>query len=828
MRKYTLLLLLTTLLLTWPAFAAEPVRVGLYDNAPLSFLDDNDRPAGLTVDLLDEVAHAEGMQLEYIPCDWTNCLQMLEKGEIDLLGPIAFSQERATRYDFNQETILANWGHVYIPSGSGAATFTDLHNQRVAVLTDDIHTRAFEELMIGFDIPFEPVVVESYLEVFKALESGAADAGVVNRVFALQHEYDYRVQSSAMIFNPIEVRWAAIKGTQPDLLDKIDRNLANWKKDQGSVYYKTLDHWFGGAGQGWRTIPGWLKWLLVLVSGGMALIIVGNLMLRHQVRLRTSELQAEVAERHQVQLAQQEAERRYRDLFNGITDPVYVHPMLPDGFGPFIEVNDAACKFYGYTREQFKEMTVLYLHDPTNGSSREECYKRRQLLETEGHIEFEEIHINHSGRQLPVEVRARVSTINEQPVILSVVRDVTEQKMIEQERDLLTTRLLQSQKMEAIGRLAGGVAHDLNNLLSPVLGYAELLLTRNSADPTQEGAIRAIHQAALRAKEMVAQLLAFGRKQALTLKPVDINQLVIDFTPLLRQVIPTNIKLTTTLKSKLPLVKADAGQLEQVLLNLIVNARDAMPDGGEMTIGTNRIELPELADPVNKAELLPGGWYVVLMVTDTGFGITPDAQSHIFEPFFTTKEQGKGTGLGLSTAYGIMRQHHGSIRVQSTPGAGSTFSVFLPQPVGSEAEATKAAPAAPAIQRTAIPRGSETILLVEDDPQVKDMATAALGQMGYTVLQAASGESALVLLQEYTGPLHLMLTDVMMPEMDGQTLYHQVRASHPALKVLFMSGYTDDIIRQDEIGSEFHFIQKPFSLRTLASEIRRILENESG
>jgi two-component system cell cycle sensor histidine kinase/response regulator CckA len=821
MKKYTPILLLAILLLAWPAYAADPVRVGVYNNGPLSFVDDDGVPQGLTVDLLNEVAQAEGLQLEYVPCDWAGCIAMLDGGEIDLLGPTAYTKERATRYDFNQETILANWGHVYIPTGSARTTFTDLRDRRVALLAGDIHAQAFTTLMTGFDIPFEPLTVNTYEAVFEALDSGAADAGVVNRVFALQHEQNYRVQSSPMIFNPIETRWATLKGQNPDLLAAIDRNMAAWKQNQHSIYYRTLDKWFSKVSR--QVVPVWLWWLLGLGCAVIALALGGNILLRDQVHARTRELQAEVLERRQAEAAHQAAERKFRDLFNNIHDAVLVHPMPVDGFDPFLEVNDAACEMYGYSREQFKALTAHHLFDPKGGTPQEINYQRRRMLLEQGTLTFETIHYASDGRPIPVEVRARLSTVNEQPVVFSVMRNVSQQKAMLHERDMLAAQLLQAQKMEAVGRLAGGVAHDLNNLLSPILGFSELLLTQQHADPTQTEAIRTIRQVAVKAKKLVAQLLAFGRKQILTIHPVDVNRLVADFLPLLRQMIPPDIELLTDLNPDLPLVEADTNQLEQVVLNLIVNARDAMPDGGRLSVSTGRQELPQLVDPVNKAELLPGGWYVVLSVSDSGTGIAPEYVEHIFEPFFTTKEQGKGTGLGLATAYGIIRQHHGTIRVRSVAGKGSTFSVYLPQ---SEAAVQTVAPtvAPEPAAVTARSNGRETVLLVEDDPHVGDVAQAALTQLGYTVLRADSGPAALRLLDSHDGPLDLMLTDVQMPEMDGKALYRQVKAAHPGLKVLFMSGYTDDVIRWEDIPPEdSNFLQKPFSLRLLATEIDRIL-----
>lgn len=398
---------------------------------------------------------------------------------------------------------------------------------------------------------------------------------------------------------------------------------------------------------------------------------------------------------------------------------------------------------------------------------------------------------------------------------VAVKRDITEHLRIHQEKEKLEEQVRLSQRLEALGRLAGGVAHDLNNLLSPILGYAELLL-EDLDHPEHCESIKEIAHAGERARELVAQLLAFGRRQLLEFAPVDVNQILANFANLLRRTIREDIKIMFQPSAALPPVQADAGRLEQVIMNLAVNAQDAMPEGGVLTIETAVAELDEAYAATHEA-VVPGS-YTMLAFSDTGVGMTPETCAHIFEPFFTTKEKGKGTGLGLATVYGIVRQHGGHIWVYSELQQGTTFKIYLPM-----CEAPKTAEPATR-ERRGTARGTGTILLVEDNAQVRSLALAVLKRQGYTVQVAADGPEALRLIEDSKEPVDLLFTDVVMPGMSGRELYERIAQRFPRLKVLYMSGYTDNVIaHQGVLDPGVNFIQKPFSINALADKIQRIL-----
>ncbi len=378
-------------------------------------------------------------------------------------------------------------------------------------------------------------------------------------------------------------------------------------------------------------------------------------------------------------------------------------------------------------------------------------------------------------------------------------------------------QLRQSQKMEAVGRLAGGIAHDFNNLLTAIIGYSQLTLRQlRQSDPLRPK-IEEIKKSGERAASLTRQLLAFSRKQVLQPKVLNLNEVVADMDNMLRRLISEDVDLLTTLFPALSHVKADPGQIEQVLLNLVVNARDAMPQGGKVTVETKNVVLDETYTARHAA--VEPGRYVMLAVSDTGTGMDAATQKRIFEPFFTTKEQGKGTGLGLSTVYGIVKQSGGNICVYSELGQGTTFKVYLPQ---FAKDATEFEPREIIVET---PQGTETILLVEDDEVVRKLTRETLEMSGYVVLEATNGNHALSVCETHQSQIHLILTDVVMPQMSGREMVQRLSARLSQVPVLYMSGYTDDaIVHHGVLEEGMAFLEKPFTPDALAHKVREVLD----
>ncbi|MGC1171629.1 MAG: PAS domain S-box protein, partial [Candidatus Acidiferrales bacterium] len=423
-------------------------------------------------------------------------------------------------------------------------------------------------------------------------------------------------------------------------------------------------------------------------------------------------------------------------------------------------------------------------------------------------------HVEWKGGSYTCHVEPLRTAEGELQGAICMALDITDRKQLEEQ-------LRQAQKMEAVGRLAGGIAHDFNNLLMVIQGYADLMTERLAeGDPLRRNAEQ-IQTASQRATSLTRQLLAFSRKQMLAPKVLNVQSVVVEMEKILRRLIGEDIQLETSSAPDLGLIKADRSQIEQVILNLAVNARDAMPEGGRLTIETANVELDKAA--AHPPAVLSPGKYVMLAVTDNGCGMDAETQAHIFEPFFTTKEKGKGTGLGLATVYGIVKQSGGYVWVYSEPGRGTSFKVYLPR---IEDEQT-ARGRDNKIEAKALPRGSETVLLVEDEKGVRELAREYLELTGYTVIAAEDGHTALELAAMHVGPIQLLMTDVVMPGISGRELAGRVKTIRPEIKVLFMSGYTDQaVVHHGILDTDAALLQKPFTMAALAAKLREILSTE--
>jgi len=501
------------------------------------------------------------------------------------------------------------------------------------------------------------------------------------------------------------------------------------------------------------------------------------------------------------------SEERYRDLVENAHDIIYSQDLE----GNYTSMNQAGATITGYAVEEALKLNFAQTVAPECLEATREMLKRKLAGDRETAYEMEIL--AKDGHRIKVEANTKLVYQDGVPVgIQGIARDVTERKQLEDQ-------LRQSQKMEAIGQLAGGVAHDFNNLLTAINGYSGLALQRIDDNHPLRGYLEEIKKAGDRAANLTRQLLAFGRKQILQPLPINLNDIVTDMNKMLRRLIGEDVELRAKLDPALKKIKADPGQIEQVLVNLVVNARDAMPQGGKLTIETATVELDQ--DYADRHVGVTPGSYVMLAVSDTGTGIDDLTKAQIFDPFFTTKEKGKGTGLGLSTVYGIVKQSGGNIWVYSELKHGTTFKVYLPQldVVPAKTEAGVAEPA--------VADGWETILLVEDEDVVRGLAKKILEQSGYKVLEASRGEEGIRLCLQRTEPLHLLLTDVVMPGTSGKEVADRLRELLPGLRVLFMSGYTDEaIVHHGVLDSNVEFIQKPFTPTSLVRKVREVLDAE--
>jgi PAS domain S-box-containing protein len=525
----------------------------------------------------------------------------------------------------------------------------------------------------------------------------------------------------------------------------------------------------------------------------------------------------DITERKRAEQALRESEEKYRSLVNNIKLGIF--RSTPGPHGKFIEVNLAMEEMTGYSRGELLSMNVSDLY--VRPEEREKVVQ--EVASSTGKTTTELNFRKKDGTEIVVS-DTKVPVRDHTGKVLyfdGIIEDITGRKESEREKAALEEQFRQSQKMEAIGRLAGGVAHDFNNLLTIIKGNSQLSLMEMKADDPLRGNIEEIHKASDRAATLTRQLLAFSRRQILEMKVLDLNTTLRELEKMLHRVIGEDVELVTYMAEDLGRIKADPGQIEQVIMNLAVNARDAMPRGGKLTIETANLVLDEAY--ARRHVAVKPGHYVMLSVSDTGVGMTPEVKERIFEPFFTTKEKGKGTGLGLSTVYGIVKQSGGNIWVYSEPGQGATFKLYFPRVDEPLDEMEKK------VVQEELSRGSETILVVEDNDEVRKLAVRVLEKQGYNVLEASTGEEALLLCKSWKEPIHLLLIDVVMPGMSGWELVEKLRYVRGDFKALFMSGYTDNTIAHHGVLEKgVNYIQKPFTVEGLARKVRGILNKRMG
>jgi PAS domain S-box-containing protein len=503
------------------------------------------------------------------------------------------------------------------------------------------------------------------------------------------------------------------------------------------------------------------------------------------------------------------ARKRAEGQLKCLSDANIMGLTLCDLNGTVREANDAFLRMTGYSREDLVTGKVRWIDMTPPEFTSLDVQAVEQLRAHNISKPYDTEYLRKDGSRLSVMVGASMIPGSKE-LCATFVLDVSDRRRMEEQ-------LRQAQRMEVIGRLAGGVAHDFNNLLTPILGYSELLLEALPPGAPHREELEEIRKSGERAAGLTRQLLAFSRKQVLQPKVIDLNESVKEIQKLITRLIGEDVNLRTRLTPDIGRIKVDPGQLEQILMNLAVNSRDAMPGAGTLTIETADALLDD-DYARSHPDVLPGP-HVMLAVSDTGAGMSNETLSHLFEPFFTTKLLGKGTGLGLATVYGIVKQSLGHVFVYSEPGRGTTFKIYFPR-VDEQASAPPKHAVSPKLDR-----GTETILIVEDDEALRAFTSRALGGKGYAVLEAGRGEEALMVAKGHTGPIHLLVTDVVMPGMSGREVAQQLLASRPRMKVLYVSGYTEDaIVHHGVLDEGTDLLEKPFNQETLSLKVRQVLD----
>jgi len=776
---------------------------------PFKYLDERGRPCGFDVDLTRAIAREVGLDVRIQLGNWPDSVEALRKGEIDAIQGMFYSQERARFLDFSPRYMVVN-GVSVMRKGTGPLpeTFEALAGLDLAVQAGDT---ILEELRTR-GIQANVTTVPTQEDVLREVAEGRHLCGIAARACALHfmHKHGWtNLVYSEQAFYSADYGYAVAKGRQA-LLSKISEGLSAIKAS--GEYQKIYDRWFGA----YEPEPiGWIKALKYVAYVAVPLLLIALLALvwswnlRRQVAARTADLR-------QVVDALAESEKTHRLLAEQTLDMIWA--MDTDLI--FTYANPATERLTGYAPDAFvgthlsKHFDEAHLNDLMKIIA-QEITKGPENSD----VILESCILRRDGSSVPIEVHGRVIFDEAgRPVLLQgTTRDISERREEEAKHEALQAQLLQMQKLDSVGRLAGGVAHDFNNLLMGIMGYTELCRDLVTDNPPALELLDAVLKEVKRSANLTRQLLAFARKQTVAPKVISLNDAVANMLTMLPRLIGEDIDVAWFPADELHPIKIDPSQIDQILANLCVNARDAINGTGRITIETAPVSVTD--DYCKQhAETLPGD-YAVLAVSDDGCGMDQETLSHIFEPFYTKKKVGEGTGLGLATVYGIVKQNNGFINVYSELGKGSTFRVYLP--VSPEALEAPQAPVPDTIRIG----GSETILLVEDEHAIRESMRLFLEQIGYTVLSAESPEAALRLAAEQAKPIDLLVTDVVMPGMNGRELSDRLRTEHAALRCLYLSGYTANVIAHRGVLEEnVHFLSKPCSLNELAHTIRGILD----
>jgi signal transduction histidine kinase/ABC-type amino acid transport substrate-binding protein/ActR/RegA family two-component response regulator len=845
MKRLTIALMTFIWALGLAAAPQRVVKVAVFPHVPAIFMDKQGQPYGFYVDMLREVAAKEGWDLRFVPGTWQESLDRVQSGEVDLLTSVAYTPERDRYLDYGQEPSFTVWSILYAHPGSGITTVLDVRNRRIALMRGDINGEHFRELCTRFNLPVSFIEHSGFSEVLQAVADGRADGGVTSNIFGYSQESMYGVERTPVVFSPFDHHFATKEGRNGDLLAALDAYVRDGRNRPDSGYHRAINRWLSPQSKAGLPLWAWRTGLATLAA--LALSIAVAFVFRRRVGKATAEirelnqgLERELAERkrvadqilHMVQgLSAATGESFLHELVKhlaqateadvafigecfdvGGTGRIRTLSVLSRGVpGENFEYDQAGtpcerairgeiCVFADHVRESF----------PTCGMLRDQSadsYIGAPLIDSQGRTLGVLAVLHRASPASPSEVASLLRIFSARAAAELERRDAEEARL------LLERQMQHAQKLESLGVLAGGIAHDFNNLLTAMLGHMNVAQVKLAPESPALPHLDSLEQIIHRAADLTRQMLAYSGKGRFVVRPYNLNHVVEEVTHLLEVAIPKKIALRFQLAPVLPLVEADAAQIQQVIMNLVTNAADAIGDAEgtiRLTTGSLQVDRAYLDQVFHGQDLAPGA-YVTLEVSDTGCGMTPDIQARIFEPFFTTKRSGRG--LGLSATVGILQGHRAGLRIYSEAGHGTTFKLLFP---ASEVPAE----ATPAPAAVAAPAGKVKVLLVDDEEMIREAAAAALVSLGFTVLTAGNGFEALEVLAHRGGEVDVVLMDLTMPQMDGREAFQEIRRILPQLPVILSSGYSEQESIQDFMGRGLSgFLQKPYTLRTLEQTV---------
>jgi PAS domain S-box-containing protein len=906
-----ILLLVWCLGLPTEVQAAGPreVKVGIYNSMPLVGFSEG-KAQGLYVEVLEQVATEEGWRLSFVAGTWDQCLARLESGAIDLLPSIAYSRQRAEKFDFTSEFLFLDWGLVYTRNGSPIQTIFDLEGMTVSALKGSIYTQGFHDLLDQFGIHAEILELGEYTEVFAAIEDGRSQAGINSQSYGMRIVGQYDLERTQIYFSPVKLRFAVKAGHNAALLDRLDQHLKALKQDRNSLYYQRLEFWMGQYGAR-ASLPDWIYYAALLL-GGSALILTGFVvLLKKTVKYKTEQLR--------------QSEQRFRSAVIDAPFPIMIHSED----GEVITINKVWTSLTGYRHEEIptidawtakaygieqgsqvkQHISALYALDgPKNEGEYTICTRDgRQIVWAFSSSSLGQFSdgrelvmsmamdmTEHQANAARIEALAKFPDENPYPVLrasrtgellyanrasfpllhkklldvgqpltaelaelltaavadeevqcgeissgerwfsFSVVpvqdqdyanfygTEITRQRKLQEERRRLEEQMLHAQKLESLGVLAGGIAHDFNNILMAVMGNADLALMRLGPESPAVDNLRQIEKAAGKATDLARQMLAYSGKGKFVVESLDLNRLIEEMLHMLEVSISKNVVLRFNYNQHLPAIEADATQIRQVLMNLVINASEAIGErSGVIAISTGAMDCDrDYLRDTWLDEDLPAGLYVYFEIADTGHGMDRETVRRVFDPFFTTKFTGRG--LGMAAVLGIARGHKGAIKVYSEPGKGTTFKVLLPA-------SGKPVALFDVEQLDSSWQGSGKVLLVDDEETVRAVGKSMLEELGFEVVSAADGREALAQFRKHSEQIQLVLMDLTMPHLDGEQTFRELRRIVPDVKVIMTSGYNEQEVTQKFVGKGLSgFLQKPFRVSMLRDAIQAIEQGTAG
>ncbi|WP_161629975.1 ATP-binding protein [Desulfogranum mediterraneum] len=791
--------------------AREVIRVGVYEYPPLLFQGEQDRPQGLFIDLIEEIARRERWQVRYVHESWASLLKMLEQGELDILPAIAYSKERARRFTYTYESVVTNWAELFTAKSTSLTSLLELDGLKIGVAQGDIHFAALQDITSKLALDCRFIEVEDYLTIMEMLDAGYVQVGVVSRLFGVQYQSQFQVRETPVLFNPVELRFAGPKGDPYGWVSAIDRHLTAMQREEGSAYFTATNRWLKVEDR--SQLPRYLLLIIAAIGAVALFFFVTAFILRLKIKERTRALMAanqqltrEVGERLEIE----HELRKLAEIVSASTDAMAlldregVHQVVNGAYmvlareAGLIEVKGShfSSLFGGTTFCQ--EMEAAF----KQCLGGEVVQQKRDFLGQGGETTI--WHLTYSPSCLAVDDQVS-------GVVLDI-RDVSEQIRLEES-------LKNAQKMEALGMLAGGVAHDLNNILSGLVGYPDMLLSNLAEDSKFYQPLMVIKRSGERAAAVVADLLTLARRGVDNHEPLDFNQVLRDFldSPEHQQMVQgrQHIRYKINISAEPCMIMGSSIQLSKVIMNLVVNALEAMPDGGRLLLETRHQSIEPFTASTGQ---VPKGPYVVFTVQDNGVGIAANNVSSIFEPFYTSKVMGSsGTGLGMTIVYGIVKDHGGSIDLASTRFQGTTFRLFLPltEQAALEEEEEEGL--------DLLSGANERILVVDDMREQREIATDMLRNLGYSAHAVASGEDCLDYLRSHA--VDLVILDMIMPGgLDGLSTYQEIVRLNSSQKSIIASGFSrsDHVYKAQRLGAGL-YLKKPYTMLELAKAVRASL-----